>query len=384
MDLRQNLIELLSELISIDSSNSWLIPRGAGERNVQMYIKNYLEALGIEATFEKIDEDHQNLVATLKGTGGGKPITLYAHADTVGYELWPEEALKAKIKDDCIIGLGSADDKGHCAAILLVLKEISNKKIKLSGDINVCFIADEEGQSCGTFDYVTKHEKEAALILESAPINHINVTHQGFGWLKIKVKGHAAHGSDPGMGVDAITHMAEVIVRMEKNKRENFAKNPHPLNGETVYHTGVIKGGTDYATYPDYCELGIEIGTQPGETIENRIKEIEDIFAEIKKEDQRFEGSVEVVIARNPFESSGADELLGILSDEVKKITGKEAIAVGENSWGDAQIFQDAGFPTLGIGADGGNLHAPDEWVSIPELLKLVEVLVKSIQRYCA
>ena len=384
MDLRENVIGLISDLVAIDSSNSWLIPGGAGERSVQLFIQNYLKGLGIESVFEKIDDNHENLTACLKGRGGGKAITLYAHADTVGYELWPDRALKTTVEGDKIIGLGSADDKGHCAAILLTLKKLIEENILLSGDVNVCFIADEEGQSCGSFDYVTKHEKAATLILESAPINHINIAHQGFGWLKIRVKGRAAHGSDPETGIDAITHMAEVIVRMEKNRRDNFAKHPHPLNGETVYHTGIIKGGTDFATYPDYCELGIEIGTQPGETIDKRIREIEEIFNDVKKEYPDFDGSVEVVLARNPFESSGTEGLLDILSEEVLNITGKKAIKVGENAWGDAQIFQDAGFPTLGIGADGGNLHAPDEWVSISEMVQLIELLVNTIKRYCA
>lgn len=380
---RTEVIDLVSKLVTIDSSNSWLLPGSAGERDVQMYMLEYLESLGIEAYLEKIDEEHYNLYGCLRGTGGGKSITMYAHADTVGYELWADDALKPRLDGDRLIGLGSADDKGHCAAILLALKELAENGVKLSGDVNICLVADEEGTSCGAFDYVKKHTPSAMLVLESAPIHHINVTHQGFGWLNIKVRGQAAHGSATDAGVDAIARMAEVIVRMQRNQRENFAANPHPLNGETVYHTGTIKGGTDYATYPDFCELGIEIGTQPGETIENRIREIEKIFGEIREIYPDFEGSVETVIARSPFETKGSEELLAILSDEIEQETGKSSETVGENSWGDAQIFQDSGFPTLGVGAMGGNLHAPEEWVSISELEQLTRIVVNVIKRYC-
>jgi hypothetical protein len=31
------------------------------------------------------------------------------------------------------------------------------------------------------------------------------------------------------------------------------------------------------------------------------------------------------------------------------------------------------------IGASGGNLHAPDEWVSLPELAAIGEVLVRTV-----
>jgi len=384
MLIQNTIIDLVSELIKIDSSNSWLIPGSPGEKNVQLSIQEYFRKLGIETYFEEIDERHSNLVGCIKGGGGGKSLTLYAHCDTVGYALWKERALVPCIKGDHLIGLGAADDKGHAAAIMLSLTEIIESEIKLRGDINICLVSDEEGTSCGAMEYVKKHTPGAALVLESAPINRINISHQGFGWLDIKVKGNAAHGSASEAGIDAIIHMAEVIVRLQRNKRELFEKNPHPLNGETVFHTGTIAGGTDYATYPDYCQLGIEIGIQPGETIENRICEIEKIFKEVKQIYPGFEGSVDIRIARNPFEAKGHDVLYEILSVEIEKITHKKAVAVGENSWGDAQLFQDAGFPTLGVGANGGNLHAPDEWISISELEQLIQILISVIVKFCA
>lgn len=58
-------------------------------------------------------------------------------------------------------------------------------------------------------------------------------------------------------------------------------------------------------------------------------------------------------------------------------------MSTGDNGWGDAQLFQDAGFPTLGFGATGGNLHCPDEWIDIPEFIELVEILVEVLREYC-
>lgn len=383
MTSKNEVISLISELVKIESVNSWLIPGGSGEKKVQIYIRDYLKKLGVDSEFEIIDETHANLAATLKGTGGGKNITLYAHADTVGCELWADRALVPEIQGDCLIGLGAADDKGMCAAIMLTVKDLIERGVRLSGDVHLCFISDEEGRSCGAMDYVKKHAPEAALVLESAPLEQICVTHQGFGWLKLTTRGKAGHGSAGGTSSDAIYHMAEVIVRLQRNQRENFAKNVHPMNGETVYHTGAIRGGTDFASYPEECVLGIEIGTQPGETIQDRINEIEEIFREIKAFCPAFDGHVETVIARDPFAASGHEELFGLLSESIEKHHGKPARAVGENSWGDSQLFQDAGFPTLGLGARGGNFHAPDEWISISETGTLIRVLSDVIERYC-
>lgn len=383
MITKDEIVRLISELVKIESVNAWLIPGGSGEKAVQTYIKEYLDKLGVPSELEQIDDTHWNLAATLKGSGGGKNITLYAHADTVGCELWAGRALIPELKGDRLIGLGASDDKGFCAAMMLTVKDLIGQSSRLSGDVHLCFIADEEGVSCGAMDYVKRHEPEAALVLESAPLEHICVTHQGFGWLKIITRGKAGHGSAGGTSADAIYHMAEVVVRLQRNQRENFAKNIHPMNGETVYHTGVIHGGTDYASYPEECVLGIEIGTQPGETIQNRIDEIETIFQEIREFCPTFDGRVEVVIARDPFTASGHEELYGIVAEAIEKHHGKPAAAVGENSWGDSQLFQDAGFPTLGLGSLGGNFHAPDEWVSVSEMETLIKVLFDVVEKYC-
>lgn len=380
--MRNEIVEVLEKLISIDSSNAFLVPGSPGESEVLRYIRGYLKDIGIDAVIEDTEDGHENLFAAINGAGGGKSITLYAHVDTVGYAAWKDKALKASISGDRLTGLGACDDKGHCAAMMLVAKAIAGQRSHLSGDVHFAFLADEEGESRGSFAYVKRHAPEAALILESAPLSEINICHQGFGWLDIIVKGEAGHGSATGTA-DAIARMGEVIVRLQRNQRELFAKKPHKLNGETVYHTGTVSGGADYATYPDFCKLGVEIGTQPGESIDDRIREIEGIFEEVKEIYPDLEARVEVVIARSPFETKGTEELYFTVAGEIEAELGVKAEAVGANSWGDAQIFQDAGFPTLGIGALGGNLHAPDEWVSLTQLEQLIRVIINTLKRYC-
>jgi len=381
--MKENIKELIGKLISIDSSNQFLIEGAPGSVGVRSFIKAYLDDHGIENETQIVDEDHSNLKATIKGQGGGRDLSLYAHMDTVGYDLWLDKALKAEFDGDRLIGLGACDDKGHLAIMMVLAKKISEEKPELLGDLHLCFIDDEEGQSCGSFDYVKKNACEACLVLESTQEEYINVCHQGFAWIRIIVGGKAGHGSAGEGSADAISRLAEILVRLERNKRENFSAHPHEMNGETVYHSGYIKGGTDFASYPDSAELGIEIGIQPGETIDDRIREIEAVFKEVREIYPDLDAKTEVVIDRKPFNTEGTEVLCEKVKAAIKKFTGKEAVCIGENAWGDAQIFQDAGFPTLGIGAVGGNLHAPNEWISLSSAEQLVEILFDIVKNYC-
>jgi acetylornithine deacetylase len=178
--------------------------------------------------------------------------------------------------------------------------------------------------------------------------------------------------------------MAEVVRRLHELDRKAFQPHPHPMNGRTVFHTGTINGGTDYATYPDRCVLGIEIGTQPGETLKNRVREIENIFAEVASKEPGFRAEVIVKIDRNPFEASGHKELWEALSGAAAEVTGSVPRRCGDNAWMDAALMQEAGIPTLVTGATGGNFHAPDEWVSLSELAQLADVLRETAFSYCA
>ncbi len=380
----QEVIDLVSQLVRIDSANPWLIKGAAGEAKVADYIRRWLVALGLEVWLEEVEPGRPNLIAVLRGSGGGKSLCLNAHLDTVGYALWRDTALIPRLEGDRLYGLGSADDKGHCAAGMLVMKLLAMAHAPLRGDIWLALTIDEEGTSSGTMAFVKQYRPNAVLVMEPFGLGNVTITHQGFGWVDIIVEGKAAHGCAPDIGIDAIAHMAEVITRLNKIDQEKYAANPHPLNGKTVFHTGTIQGGTDYATYPDKCHLGIEIGTQPGETIEDRLAEIRGIFSEVKTLYPKFKGEVKVNLARNPFMAYGHESLLDILSAEINTELGQPARLVGENAWGDAALFQEAGIPTLMTGAYGENFHAPQEWVSVSELVKLVAIVERSVTKFCA
>ena len=164
MTRRREITELISRLVEIESMNPWLIPEGSGERQAQLFMQEYLKDLGIESHFEEVEEGRWNLVGCIPGDGTGRSLTLYAHADTVGCELWRDRAFQPEIKGDRLYGLGAADDKGHCAAAMLAMKEIKERRIHLGGDIHFCFVADEEGTTSGTIAYVKAHQPEATLV----------------------------------------------------------------------------------------------------------------------------------------------------------------------------------------------------------------------------
>lgn len=378
---RDEATELLEALVRIDSVTPWLIPGGAGEGEVSRYMGDWLTALGLEVTLEEVEPGRPNVLAWLRGSEPGPTICLTGHSDTVGYANWPDRALHPVIEGDRMIGLGSADDKGACAAAMLAAAELVRHGDQLAGNVLIAMVADEEGVSIGMEHLVAHHAHEIDLAINLEPDgSHIIYSeHQGFGWIDIVVRGVPAHGSAPEKGVDAIVHMAEVITRLHRLDATQWEPNPDPKNGRTVFHTGTIHGGTDYATYPNEVVLGIEIGTQPGETMADRVAEIEAIFAEVKEFEPNFSGEVRVRLDRAPFTGAGNEALLSALADATEAVNGVRSTITGLNAWTDAALLQDAGIPTVLFGPEGGNYHAADEWVSIPDVAASAEILRRTV-----
>lgn len=380
---REEAIELLETLCRIDSVTPWLIPGGAGEAEIADEFARRLTELGLEVSVEEIEPGRFNVLGRLRGAEPGPTLCLNAHADTVGYASWPERALNPALDGDILTGLGAADDKGGCAVALLAVTELVRNQTKLGGDILVAFVADEEGVSIGSEHLAAHHadEIDLAIVLEPEGSDLVIAEHQGFGWIDIVVNGRPAHGSAPDDGVDAIVHLAHVITRLNELDETVWKPSPDPRNGRTVFHTGTITGGTDYATYPSQAVLGIEIGTQPGETLADRVADIEAIFERVRTEvDPRFSGEVRVRLDRDPFIGVNNDALVDALIEASTGVREEPAVRVGMNAWTDAALMEAAGIPTVMYGPKGGNFHSADEWVSISDVLVSTEIVRLAIE----
>jgi len=376
--------ELLSAMVRIESVTPWLIPTGSGEAKIAAFIADWLTGTGAEIEIVEVEPGRPNILARLRGSGGGPTLCLNAHSDTVGFEGWPDDALEPRIDGDRVYGLGAADDKGGCAAAMLVLRSLAESGIRLRGDLLVACVADEEGVSIGSEHLARQGGIDAAIVIEPQFTHELVVEHQGFGWIDVITRGVAAHGCEPDVGVDAIVHLAEVITRLHRLDRTVFRLQPSLLNGRTVFHTGTITGGTDYATYPSYAKVGIEIGTQPGEHLSDRVAEIEAIFAEIARTEPGFSGKVDVRLDREPFVAHGQDALQDVVVKAMTMVLGREPKITGMNGWTDAALLQAAGIPTLLMGSTGGNYHTAGEWASISELVRLCDILEQAARQFLA
>ena len=374
------IIELLQQLVSIDSINPDLVPGSAGEEKIARFIADWFERAGLEVVWDEPAPGRPNVIGIARGTGGGRSLLLNAHMDTVGI-VGMERPHDSFIQDNRLYGRGAYDMKGGLAAIMVA--GATAKKRALRGDVIITAVADEEFASTGTASIVKHWRADAAIVTEPTELN-ICTAHKGFVWLDIETEGIAAHGSRPDLGVDAIVKMGKVLVGIEELDRSLRSTPSHRLLGSGSVHASLIQGGQELSSYPNHCFLSVERRTVPGETLQKVEAEIPGILGQIAASDSSFKASVKTRMVREPFETSLDEPIVRMLLHKTSAILGHEPIEIGHTGWMDSALLSSAGIPTVIFGPGGEGAHAIVEWSNLEHVERCAEILTAVAEEFCA
>ena len=373
-------IELLRQLVAIDSINPDLVPGGAGEEKIARFIADWFERAGLEVVWDEPAPGRPNVIGIARGTGGGRSLLLNAHMDTVGI-VGMERPHDPFIQDNRLYGRGAYDMKGGLAAIMAA--GVAAKKRALRGDVIITAVSDEEFASIGTASIIKNWTADAAIVTEPTELN-ICTAHKGFVWLDIETEGIAAHGSRPDLGIDAIVKMGKVLVGIEELDRSLRSTSSHRLLGSGSVHSSLIHGGQELSSYPNYCFLSVERRTVPGETLQKVETEISAILSQIAVSDSSFQASVKTGMVREPFESSLDEPIVRMLLHKTLAILGREPIEIGHTGWMDSALLSSAGIPTIIFGPGGEGAHAVVEWSNLEHVERCAEILAAVAEEFCA
>jgi acetylornithine deacetylase len=358
---------LLADLVAIDSINPDLVPGAAGEKELAHFVADWCRRAGLEVEIEEPASGRPNVIATARGSGGGRSLLLNAHMDTVGVEGM-EDPFSGRVAEGRLYGRGAYDMKGGLAAIMLAASRA--KEAGLAGDVIVTAVCDEEVASLGTAAIAAVRRADAAIVSEPTE-ERVCIAHKGFVSWEIETAGRAAHGSRPDLGVDAIALMGGVLVALEKLDQRLRAGHAHPLLGTGSVHASLIEGGQEYSSYPARCLLVGERRTIPGETPDVVEHELRELLGSL-------EGSSRVRLSRAPFETKREEPIVQLVS----RVAGTTDV-VGVGFWADSALLSAAGIPTLLFGPSGEGAHAAVEWVDLASVERCASLYLAVAESFC-
>lgn len=366
-------LDLLRDLIAIDSVNPALVPGGAGEGVIADYCARWFAERGFEVHRLEEQAGRPSIVAVKRGTGGGRSLLLNGHLDTVGLTGYDGDPLDPAEREGRMHGRGAYDMKGGVAAMMVAAATAA--RLPLRGDVLVACVSDEEHGSLGTAEVLRGFGADAAIVTEPSNLE-VMLAHKGFAWFDVEIEGRAAHGSRPDLGIDAIAKAGHLLVALDRWQGERS----HPLLGTGTVHASLIGGGQEASTYPAQCRVTIERRTIPGEDAQAELTALLDGLVATVPD---FRYGLRPGLARSPFEADREAPIVRCLIDQAGKELGHPPVIRGEPFWTDCALLAAAGIPCLMYGAAGAGAHAASEWVEAESVGRLTRVLAGTIEDFC-
>lgn len=386
---RESLIRFTEHLIASPSPN----PPG-DERRVAAAIQEEMEALEFQnVEVVSKDERRPNIICRTSGEEGSPVLIYNGHIDTKPpgeMDKWETDPFSATIRNERLYGLGACDMKGSVAAMVYAAAALNSLPQRLRGDLVLALTADEEAGGEYGARYVVEEyglRGDCALVGEISGMSkdweYLHLLSRGFSGFRVKVYGTQIHSSisDLVPSVNAVTKMAHVLCRLERDLKVRFT--PHPLcsQGVTVNLGVWVKGGVYYGAYPGYAEFAVDVRTLPGMTQEGLGADVENVLEQLRREDPSLQ--VELEFEPPPLgwnegtEISADHPLVGKVLVAAETVLGFRPALHAFPGGSESGAFQGrAGIPTIPAFGPGllPQAHLPNEYIRVESIIEASKI----------
>lgn len=252
----QRLGKLLQRLVDIYS------PSGK-EVDVLDFLKGYLKRRNIQVITQAVDEDRYNLI--LAPENRDIQLAFIGHIDTVAAPDLDNYCYSSQ--GDRVQGLGVADMKGGCAAMLeafLTFREAGNA----NAPIALCLVVGEEESGDGAEKLLKAYHFPWAIIGE--PTDMVPCL-QSYGYVEIQLSARGArqHASLAKRRHNAVEVMLQTILRLTHQLEARHPQINYNIRDLFSSHSGFA--------VPERCEAWLDLHVPPGMAIGEILIELEDV-----------------------------------------------------------------------------------------------------------
>ncbi|MDD2310518.1 MAG: M20/M25/M40 family metallo-hydrolase [Desulfuromonadaceae bacterium] len=328
------------------------------EEDIQIYLEEILTRAGFSVERQEVDDDRYNLRVTM---GSGEPrLYLVGHVDTV--PAWDLDEFGPQEENGIILGLGSADMKGGCAAMVeawLALAEALGPEERPS--VGLLLVVGEEENGDGSEIFLQTFRPPWVVIGEPTSLA-ASFAHYGYLEAGFVTRGLRSHSSLPELGHNAVESMLRVLLLLGNDQLFDRAKT------EIVYSIREMRSSRAGFVVPDRCETWIDLHLPP----EHDPFVLQD---EIRRIVANFDRTIPGLDLNVTFDFSSAGYNLGTdngmaqILREVYPALGLPLQMDAFRSHSDGNLFFAAGVKPLILGP--GSLetaHTPDERVFFEEV----------------
>ena len=361
--MNQELLEKVWDVIDGERVRQTLIemvdiysPSGK-EEDIQLYIQERLEAAGLTVIRQVVEDERYNLLA---GMGTGIPrLIMVGHVDTV--PAWNLEEYGAEEEWGVVRGLGAADMKGGCAAMLEAWLALAKLPEDQRPPVGLLFVVGEEENGDGSARFLEENQPPWVVIGEPTSLSPC-LSHYGYLEVALTTQGRRIHSSLPELGHNAVESMLRFLLLLGNEPLFNREST------QIVYSIREMSSSRAGFVVPDQCETYIDLHLPPGMSPES-VQEA--IRACVTKAEALIEGlnlSLSFDFSSQGYALEEFGSFSGILEDVYTQLNQPLRFSPFR-SHSDGNLFFGAGCRPMILGP--GSLetaHTADEQTSLAEV----------------
>ncbi len=235
------------------------------EVEILEYAEQCLVSSGMNVMRQEVDEARYNLIVSPEGIT--PEILFLGHLDTVpAFDLEKFESCQRK---DEIFGLGAADMKGGCAAMIEAFISFYEKNDSLPPAV-LALVVGEEEEGDGTKQLIDDLRIPWAIVGE--PTNmEVCLSHYGYIEVEFRTFGKRRHASYSDYQHNAIFDMLQILLRVTAW----LDKSRHHV----IYNIRDVHSADSGFAVPDRCIALLDMHFPPGSRLKTVARSIERIIA---------------------------------------------------------------------------------------------------------
>jgi acetylornithine deacetylase/succinyl-diaminopimelate desuccinylase-like protein len=395
---RDSLVETASDLVNISS------PTGH-EQAAAEYVARTLGAMGLQVSWQEVEDGRPNVLGRLEGTGGGKTLMFNGHMDTSysGREPWlrgvegfrPE----ATVRDGHIYGLGISNMKGALACYIEAVRALQDAGVRLRGDVLVAAVvgeiektqwgefrgADYRGYAAGSRHLVAHGGIADMCILGEPTEQKVVLAHYGTVWMRISTHGPFVHTAfSRGPELNSIVRMRDVldaVLEWAPSWEQRTAYGDRP----GVVNIGAINGGFAWraSRTPGRTDLFLDARVPPSMPMTEATAALRELVRSLQERFPQHGIRSEIYVTAPGAEIDEDHELIRALDESHQTVFGSAPDRDVVRWFSDASVLTRYGIATVNYGTSSGLPGAEGENLEIAALVDTAKVYALTAARVC-
>ena len=352
----KRLHQLLKRILDIYS------PSGK-EEDIVDFLHRYMKRRQLPVIRQEVDEGRYNLIVSPSGKEAD--FAFIGHLDTVtAYDL---EDLDSQQNGDVIRGLGAADMKGSCAAMVeafTCLWEQGYRDIPLA----IALVVGEEEEGDGAEELVKDYHFPWAIIGEPTDLKPC-LSHYGYLEIQLTTSGDRLHASLAHQGRNAVQDMLKALLKISR-----YLEKERP---EIVYNIRDLYSSGGGFVVPDGCEAWLDLHLPAAAPVAELTLELEEIVEREQNEHPSLDAAIRFTTIHSGYELPEKGPIIGALKTIYQeRFIPWEPLPFPSHS--DANQLWSAGVKPVILGC--GQLekaHSPEETISFKQVVTASEIYLE-------